>query len=188
MAGNHDRRATLLEVFGGQPCLPVEHGFLHYAVELGGHRLLFLDTLDEGREEGALCPERLGWLLGELDAHPNTPTLVFLHHPPFACGIAGMDTIGLKAPQGLERVIGNSAQVRLMACGHVHRSIFTTWAGKPACICPSPAQQIHLDLSGDAPLHYTLEPGGFLLHQVMADAVVSHVVASVPLLGPYDYD
>ncbi len=188
MAGNHDRRATLLEVFGGQPCLPVEHGFLHYAADLGGHRMLLLDTLDEGREEGALCPERLGWLQSELDAHPNTPTLVFLHHPPFACGIAGMDAIGLKAPQGLERMIGNSAQVRLMACGHVHRSIFTTWAGKPTCICPSPAQQIHLDLSGDACLRYTLEPGGFLLHQLTADAVVSHVVANMPFLGPYDYD
>ena len=29
MAGNHDRRAALLEVFGGRPCLPVVHGFLH---------------------------------------------------------------------------------------------------------------------------------------------------------------
>lgn len=188
MAGNHDRRAPMLEIFGGQACLPVERGFLQYSADVHGYRLLFLDTLDEGREEGILCPERLNWLKRELEAQPRTPTLIFLHHPPFTCGIAGMDAIGLKEPEGLKRTIRGSGQVKLLACGHVHRSIFTAWAGKPACVCPSPAQQIHLDLSGNTSLRYTLEPGGFLLHQLTGNAILSHVVASAPLVGPYDYD
>lgn len=188
MAGNHDRRAALLAVFGGQACLPVDGGYLQYVAEVRGYRLLFLDTLDEGREEGALCPTRLGWLQLELETHPTTPTLVFLHHPPFPCGIAGMDAIALQAPTGLQQVIGGRRQVKLVACGHVHRSIFTTWAAKPACTCPSPAQQIHLDLRPDAPLRYTLEPGGFLLHQAAGETVISHVVSTEPVAGPYDYD
>jgi len=65
--------------------------------------------------------------------------------------------------------------VRAVFCGHVHRTVFTTFAGRPLVIAPAPAHQIALDLSGDpGGLAWTMEPGGMLLidWQSGRDAVV----------------
>jgi len=176
MSGNHDSRAGLRTVFGGTAALPVAgDGHLQYLLELPGLNLLCLDTLDEGKEAGWLCNGRLDWLDDTLSAN-RTPSLIFLHHPPFDCGIAGMDAIKLANPQALAQVLAKHAHVIGLSCGHVHRTVFTRWAGIPACICPSPAHQIHLDTRPDAPLAWTLEPGGFLLHRWDGKNLVSHGV------------
>jgi 3',5'-cyclic AMP phosphodiesterase CpdA len=176
MAGNHDRREGMRTVFGGTAALPVAgNGHLQYRVELPGLNLLCLDTLDEGKEAGWLCIDRLGWLHDTLSAH-GAPSLIFLHHPPFDCGIPGMDAIKLANPQDLAEVLVQHAHVMGLSCGHVHRTVFTRWAGIPACICPSPAHQIHLDTRPDAHLSWTLEPGGFLLHRWDGNSLVSHGV------------
>lgn len=187
MPGNHDLRAPMREVFGGSPALPASgDGHLQYAVDLGEIRVLCLDTLDEGREAGWLCIDRLDWLHDELAASPK-PALVFLHHPPFDCGIAGMDAIRLGNPEALAEVLLEHDHVIGLACGHVHRSVFTQWAGLPAAVCPSPAHQIHLDTNSGAPLSWTLEAGGFLLHRVEAGRLTTHVVQGpAPLATPYD--
>ena len=52
-------------------------------------RLIALDTLVRA-SHGELCEERLAWLearLGESDR----PTVLFMHHPPFDCGIDAFD-------------------------------------------------------------------------------------------------
>ena len=165
MSGNHDSRDGLRTVFGGTAALPVSgQSYLQYIVELTGLNLICLDTLDEGKEGGWLCLDRLGWLDGTLSAH-RAPSLIFLHHPPFDCGIGGMDAIKLANSGALAEVLAKHAHVIGLSCGHVHRAVFTLWAGIPASICPSPAHQIHLDTRPGAPLAWTLEPGGFLLHR-----------------------
>jgi hypothetical protein len=69
----------------------------------------------------------------------------------------------------------------------VHRSVFTQWAGLPACICPSPAHQIHLDTNANAPLSWTLEAGGFLLHRLEYGGLTTHVVnGPAPAATKYD--
>ena len=187
LPGNHDSRAGLREVFGGTPALPVAStGPLQYAIELPGLRILCLDTLDEGKEGGCLCMDRLDWLHDQLTASP-LPTMLFLHHPPFDCGIPGMDAIKLGNPDALADVLSGHLHVIGLACGHVHRSVFTTWAGIPACICPSPAHQIHLNMRPDDPLAWTLEPGGLLLHQAIGGLLTSHVIQGpIPLVTKYD--
>jgi 3',5'-cyclic AMP phosphodiesterase CpdA len=188
MPGNHDSRAAMREVFGNTPALPTAAGQTHlqYAIELPELRVLCLDTLDEGKEGGWLCIDRLDWLQGQLAASAR-PTMLFLHHPPFDCGIPGMDAIKLGNPDALAGLLAAHANVIGLACGHVHRSVFTTWAGIPACICPSPAHQIHLDTRSGTPLSWTLEPGGFLLHSVDAERLTAHVVSGpTPLATPYE--
>lgn len=187
MPGNHDLREPMREVFGGTPALPEATGrYLQYAVDLPGLRILCLDTLDEGKEGGWLCIERLDWLHAQLAAS-SKPTMIFLHHPPFDCGIPGMDAIKLGNPEQFAEVLARHGHAIGLACGHVHRSVFTQWAGLPACICPSPAHQIHLDTSKDAPLAWTLESGGFLLHRVEDDALTTHVVnGPAPAATKYD--
>ncbi|MEW6134063.1 MAG: phosphodiesterase [Pseudomonadota bacterium] len=186
MPGNHDLRASMREVFGSTPALPVSgNGHLQYAVELEEIRILCLDSLDEGKEGGWLCADRLDWLHDELAASAK-PAMIFLHHPPFDCGILGMDAIKLGNPERLAEVLAEHDHVIGLSCGHVHRSVFTQWAGLPACICPSPAHQIHLDTNENAPLSWTLEAGGFLLHRIRDGTFVAHVVnGPSPTATPY---
>ncbi len=186
MPGNHDLRAPMREMFGATPALPVsESGHLQYAIDLEDLRVLCLDTLDEGKEGGWLCIDRLDWLHDQLAAI-SKPTMLFLHHPPFECGIPGMDAIKLGNPDALADVLAEHGHVIGLASGHVHRSVFTQWAGLPACICPSPAHQIHLDTSDNAPLSWTLEAGGFLLHRVRDGMLTTHVVnGPAPLATRY---
>lgn len=186
MPGNHDLRAPMREAFGGTAALPVpENGHLQYAIELEELRVLCLDTLDEGKEGGWLCIDRLDWLHDQLAAG-STPAMIFLHHPPFDCGIPGMDAIKLGNPDALSEVLAEHDHVIGLSSGHVHRSVFTQWAGLPACICPSPAHQIHLDMGENAPLSWTLETGGFLLHHVKDGRLTSHVVSG-PTPAPLKY-
>src|SRR6185295_9432260 len=87
--GNHDARDAMRAAFPDHTYLPPS-GFLQYAIEDRPVRLLALDTLVDGKPYGELCTERLGWLesrLGEQDR----PTVIFMHHPPFDCGIAAFD-------------------------------------------------------------------------------------------------
>lgn len=176
MPGNHDTRAGLREVFGNTPALPVASGgYLQYTIELPELRVICLDTLDEGKESGWLCMDRLDWLHDQLAAS-SLPAMIFLHHPPFDCGIPGMDRIKLGNPDALSALLKANKQVIGLACGHVHRSVFTQWADIPACICPSPAHQIHLDMRPASPLAWTQEPGGFLLHDFNGDTFTTHIV------------
>ncbi|MGA7179292.1 MAG: phosphodiesterase [Thiobacillaceae bacterium] len=176
MPGNHDLREGMRTVFGGTAALPAAAaGHLQYLVELPTLNLICLDTLDEGKESGWMCSDRLNWLHDTLNSH-KTPCLIILHHPPFDCGIPGMDRIKLANARALADVLSEHYHVIGLSCGHVHRTAFTRWANLPACICPSPAHQIHLDSRPDAPLAWTLEPGGFLLHQWDGKNLVTHAV------------
>ncbi len=161
--GNHDRRDGLRAVFGDRDWLPAS-GFVQYAVEAGPVRLLGLDTLVEGKGHGALCGERLDWLearLGESDR----PTIVFMHHPPFDCGIAVMDADRLtEGADRLAEIVGRHGHVERVLCGHVHRPIQVRWAGTLASVAPSTAHQLTLDLRSDARLSLTMEPPGVALH------------------------
>src|SRR5687767_14032083 len=88
MVGNHDTREALVEAF---PQVRLDGGFLHYALEGQGLRVLLLDTLETGRHGGAFCEARAEWLTAQLDAAPDTPTLIFMHHSPVVSGIEWMD-------------------------------------------------------------------------------------------------
>ena len=182
--GNHDRRDALRVVFGDQPWLPAS-GFVQYTVDLGPLRLVGLDTLVEGKGYGALCAERLDWLearLGESDR----PTIVMMHHPPFACGIAAFDAMRLN--EGEERLAGiveRHRHVERVLCGHVHRPIQVRWAGTLAAVAPSTAHQGTLDLRAGAPLSLTMEPPGVMLHLwTPATGLVSHTSVVGTWRGP----
>ncbi|WP_207479337.1 phosphodiesterase [Arenibaculum pallidiluteum] len=183
--GNHDRRALLLATFAAQGW-PLElDGFVQYAVEDWPLRMLFLDTLAPGRVEGELCEARLDWLERKLAEAPDRPTLVFMHHPPFAVGVDYMDAWNLR--RGAERlaaILAANPQVERLLCGHLHRSVQLRWAGTLAVVAPSTAHQINLDLRPDPPMAYRLEPPGYLLHALLpGGGLVTHLVP-VGKFGP----
>lgn len=145
MAGNHDAREPLLAAF---PDTPSHDGFVQYALDLGALRLVVLDTLDPGRHAGAFCAARAGWLKAELAAHPDTPTVIALHHPPFESGIAWLDS-GANEPwiATLAEALAGHDQVRAIISGHLHRTIHTAWNGIPLTVCASTAPLVSLDLN-----------------------------------------
>jgi Icc protein len=188
LPGNHDQRDALRQAFPrlGALLRPAQ-SFLQYAVSVGDMRLVCLDTTVPGQPHGELCAERLDWLDDTLRAAPRTPTLIAMHHPPFATGIAHMDRMGLR--EGLEdlaAILRLHPQVQRLLCGHLHRPIQCMFAGVLAQTSPSTAHQIHLGLSPGAAGAYTLEPPACLLH-VWRAGLVTHQVMIDPFPGPFPF-
>jgi 3',5'-cyclic AMP phosphodiesterase CpdA len=144
MCGNHDVRDELLRAF---PQVTPEDGFAQYVVEQDGLRIVFLDTLDEGRHGGAFCERRQAWLGERLAEAPDTPTLIFMHHPPVVSGIAWMDP-DPEEPwvQRFAAAVRGAKQVVAIHCGHLHRPLMTTFEGIPLGVTPSVAPLVAMDL------------------------------------------
>jgi 3',5'-cyclic-AMP phosphodiesterase len=185
--GNHDAREPLRAAFPQHRYLP-QIGFLQYAVEGHAVRLLALDTLTPGKGHGELCRERLDWLAARL-AESDRPTAIFMHHPPFECGIAYMDRERLnKGAAELEAIVKRHPQVERVLCGHVHRPIQIRWAGTVASVAPSPAHQLALALDPAAPLRFVMEPPAVALHQWRPGAgLVSHLSFIGDFGGPQPF-
>lgn len=182
--GNHDAREALRAAFGGDGYLPPD-GFLQYAVEDYPVRLVALDTLVPGEGGGELCAARLLWLDRVLAAETRRPTLVMMHHPPFATGIARMDRAGLRGADAFAAIIARHGQVERILCGHLHRAIDRRFAGTVAGTAPSTAHQIRLDLRSGGPLRFMFEPPGYQLHLWRDGALVSHTAVFGDWPGPY---
>jgi 3',5'-cyclic AMP phosphodiesterase CpdA len=180
LVGNHDRREGLLGAF--PQVQPAADGFLHYVVETRlGLRIICLDTLEDGRHGGAFCEARADWLAARLAQAPETPTLIFMHHPPVVAGIDWMDP----APEEgwitrLHAVLEGQSQVLAIHCGHLHRQIATRFAGIPLGVTPSVAPLVAMDLNPidrnvpDNRELITTEPPTYALHRWDGTNLVSH--------------
>ena len=185
MPGNHDDITTLRRVFAGQATLqpaadaPGLGAHVLFSLDLPGLRVVALGTVVPRQSHGALYKARLAWLERTLAAAPRQPTIVAMHHPPFATGIAEMDAIGLRqGADALDALLRRHPQVERLVCGHLHRSIQCRFAGTLAMTVPSTAHQITFDLRPQAPLAWRFEPPGFAVHALLGDTLVTHIVAS----------
>jgi 3',5'-cyclic AMP phosphodiesterase CpdA len=186
--GNHDRRdnlrarlAHLPHVAGGQP-------FVQYAVDEHPVRLVMLDTVVPGSAHGALCDPQLEWLDRTLAEQPSKPTLVAMHHPPFATGMPHMDAIALLQPECFASVIARHLQVELVVCGHHHRPIVGRCAQAVASIAPSVAHQVELSFDPADSGAFNFEPPAVQLHAWDAtNGFVSHTVYTGTYAGPFPF-
>jgi len=188
LVGNHDDRDALRAAFPDHGYLRAGGRFVQYAIERPALRLLALDTLVPGEEYGELCDRRLDWLQEQVGREPRRPTVVAMHHPPFATGIAAMDEIGLRSgAERLAAIVAGHANVKGIVCGHVHRGIARRFGGATAAVCPSTAHQIALRLAPEAELMFALEPPGYLLHWWDGAELTTHqgFVGRYP--GPYSF-
>jgi 3',5'-cyclic AMP phosphodiesterase CpdA len=188
VVGNHDERQGMRESFrgGGFEYLEQCDEFVQYAVDLGGLRLITLDTAIPMEGRGKLCAKRLAWLderLGE----DHTPTPVAMHHPPFLTGISHMDAIGLEGSIELEEIISRHSHVERLLCGHLHRSIQCRFGNTLASTCPSPAHQVAFDLRVDGPDCFVMEPPGYQMHLWRNGRLLSHTCAIGNYAGPYRF-
>ena len=178
MVGNHDTRAELLNAF---PQVRADDGFVHYVLEQNGLRIVLLDTLEEGRHGGAFCERRQAWLEARLDEAPETPTLIFMHHPPVVSGIEWMDPGADEAwVQRLAAALRGREQVLAIHCGHLHRPLAASFEGIPLCVTPSVAPLVAMDLRAidpDVPDQrdlITTEAPGYALHRWDGTSLVTH--------------
>jgi 3',5'-cyclic AMP phosphodiesterase CpdA len=186
--GNHDDRAALRDAFSDHAYLPKDGDFLHYAVDDYPVRLIGLDTVVPGEAGGHLCAERLDWLAERLDAGPARPTVLFMHHPPFATGVKHMDEIGLDGAEALAEIVARHPQIERILCGHLHRPIQMRWHGTLVSTAPSTAHQVVLDLRHDAPAEFNMEPPACQLHVWdAAQGLVSHTSYIGRFEGPYRF-
>ncbi len=183
--GNHDRREVMIAHL---PQTRQHDGFVQYVVEDLPVRVAMLDTVVPGAGHGELCPLRLDWLERTLAAAPTRPTLIGMHHPPFATGIEHMDRIALRPRQAFAEILARHPQVQRVVCGHHHRPVVSRVGHAIASIAPSVAHQVELDLRQGAPSAFVLEPPAFELHHWSADnGFVSHVVMVERYPGPFPF-
>lgn len=162
--GNHDDRESMRAVLGGTRYLPASGEFIQYAVEKYPVRLIALDTLIPGEVGGGLCTVRLQWLAERLAESRGTPTLIFMHHPPFITGIRFLDVFAFSGASELEALIRANPQVRLVVCGHFHRSVHRRWADTIAVIAPSTVYQMNLALREGDGFAQTTDPAAIALY------------------------
>ncbi len=188
LPGNHDDRQQLHQAFPEAAPLNAD-GFVQYTADIGGLRLIVLDTLVPEASHGALCPRRLSWLSDALEDCRDRPVVIAMHHPPFTTGIDHMDKIGLlEGVSELDALLRRHPQVQRLLCGHMHRPIQCLFGGTLACTLPSTAHQLALDLPDDAPAQWTMEPPGFGLHLLDDQGLmVSHLGTSTPFAGPFPF-
>lgn len=185
--GNHDRRDHMKRILG-EWCKSECDGYLCQTVEDLPVRLVLADTMAPGSHSGHFPRAQAKWLDDVLQERPDTPTIVFMHHPPFKSGMGAMDE-PFENVEALEAILQRAPWATL-ACGHMHRPIFTRYAGLNAMTSPAIAMQLELDLSPEGGDTFRMECSGYMLHHFENGQLNSHV-CQIPgkpsFAGPYPF-
>jgi 3',5'-cyclic-AMP phosphodiesterase len=189
--GNHDDRAQLRSAGLRGSNYAHATGALNSARTNGAIDVVLLDSTVPGADYGKLAAETLAWLDATLASSSTRPALLFLHHPPFATGIAHMDRQNLRNADDLAAIIRSHERVRLVGTGHVHRAVVTAFVGICATICPAPNHAVALDLDAHMPASFMIEPPAFHLHiweanEGSSDSRFGRVVTHWVPIGEFD--
>lgn len=175
--GNHDDLDNFLKIFPEASSeMP---GFLHYAVDARGVRLLVVDTRDVSgrapRHGGWLCKARLRWLQDSL-ASASGPVLVVMHHPPMRVGIPSMDAIMLGNADAFHTAATCGPVPPFLLIGHLHRTVGGLWRGLAYACAAGLNHHIALDLQNASPVPGSHEPPSYGLILVDGQSVTAHRV------------
>ena len=173
MMGNHDERGAFRAAFAD--AADDGSGFVQFAFSAGGHRFVCLDTLEQGKSKGTFCERRAAWLAAELAASAPEPVLLFMHHPPFAVGMAPMDRIALTEPALLRQALApHRARIRHLFFGHLHRPLAGSWWGIPISTLFGTNHQIALALDEPTRFIVSHEPPQYAVVLVEEETVIVH--------------
>lgn len=174
VAGNHDERPALrAELLDGEPSEEPVTG----VYDLGGLRLIALDSTVPGWHHGDLDAAQLSWLRAELAEPAPRGTILALHHPPLPSHIPFFDILELRDQRGLADAIAGT-DVRAILAGHLHYSTSGTFAGVPVSVAA--ASCYTMDLARPADEVNGMDAGrAFHLVHVWDDTVTHAVVPVV---------
>ncbi|KAJ1683962.1 hypothetical protein LUZ63_020829 [Rhynchospora breviuscula] len=140
VAGNHDERAAMRRELLDLP--PTEEPITG-VWDLGGLRLIALDSSVPGWHHGELDAAQRHWLREELRTPAPLGTLLALHHPPVPSHIPFFDILELRDQPLLAEAIGGS-DVRGILAGHLHYSTSGTFAGIPVSVAAATCYTMNL--------------------------------------------
>jgi len=140
VAGNHDERPALRsEMLGLEPTQEPVTGVW----DLGGLRLIALDSTVPGWHHGDLDEQQLAWLGEQLREPAPFGTILALHHPPLPSHIPLFDILELRHQDRLAEVIAGT-DVRGIIAGHLHYSTSGTFAGIPVTVASATCYTMNL--------------------------------------------
>ena len=181
VAGNHDERPALrrdlLRLEATEEPVTAVH-------DLGGLRLIVLDTTVPGWHHGDLDDTQLEWLRLELTTAAPLGTILAMHHPPLPSHIPLFDILELRDQSRLARVVAGT-DVRAILAGHLHYSTTGTFAGVPVSVAAATCYT--MDLARPAVEVNGMDAGqSFHLVHVYDDTITHAVVPVVDALtGEY---
>ena len=171
--GNHDRREAFLKIF---PKVPQDsNGFVQYKIDLAEGLLIFLDTLDEGKNSGVYCERRGQWLRQHLHEAADRPVYLFMHHPPFNIGFPSLDRMKLDNAEDFADILGTNSNIRHLFIGHVHRPLSGSWRNIPFSALPGTNHQIATDFKSVTPMPYSHNPAAYAFVHLDDDCSLVHL-------------
>lgn len=137
--GNRDDGSNLVEGLAALGGMALVDDFLIYGIEGHPVRLIAMDTRHRKSNIGTTCSVRLCILEELLDERPDTPTALFMHHPPFEVPTSKYPfqfDDQVLADAFLNLVAGKKQIVHLF-CGHMHRHFGVDLKTCRASVAPS---------------------------------------------------
>lgn len=114
LPGNHDLASVMSEL--EHPQKPEGRSMM-----VGGWLIVLLDSSVPGKVHGDLDEAELVFLRQLLEAHPETPTLIMLHHQPVPVGSDWIDQYQVRNHHDFFAVVDRHPQVKAISWGHVHQ-------------------------------------------------------------------
>jgi len=161
--GNHDDRQLLRGIAQHQAYTHSE--LLYHRRDIGGVRLLALDTLSPGEIGGRLLADQLDWLAQELAQPFQGHTLIAMHHPPCKPRLGRLDGATLiEGTAQLQALLDAQTAPVTILCGHMHRP-FNAFLGRSLISAASSTAfefALHLDAADEPPSHHA--PYHYVIH------------------------
>jgi Icc protein len=128
--GNHDERAPYARgLFDSDDDGPQDR--VH---DLGGLRIVALDTSVPEYHHGALTDDQLDWLRDVLGTRTEHGTILAMHHPPIP--VPTLEPAAIIELFGQDRLaaVVEGSDVRQILGGHYHYTSYSTFAGIPVSV------------------------------------------------------
>lgn len=123
--GNHDDRSNFRAGLLDQEPHTAPVDAVH---DVGGLRVITLDSTVPGHHYGAVSDQQLQWLAEELSRPAQDGTILALHHPPVPSVLDLAVLVELREQQRLAEVL-KGTDVRSILAGHLHYSTTALFAG-----------------------------------------------------------
>lgn len=178
VAGNHDERTSLRSALLG---VDASEEPVTGVWDLGGLRLVVIDTSVPGWHHGDLDAAQLAWLRDVLSAPAPLGTILAMHHPPLPSHVPLFDVLELREQGRLAEVMAGT-DVRTILAGHLHYSTSGTFAGIPVSVAAATCYT--MDLARAAVDVNGMDAGqSFHLVHVYDDTITHAVVPVVDAAG-----
>ena len=115
LPGNHDVREEM------ERFLRSDGVSMPFVVNQGRWLLVFLDSVIPWGDGGRLRDTEIELLRYTLKVHPDTPTMICLHHQPIPVDSLWLDTMAVENGDKLMSLVNAFPQVQCVLFGHIHQ-------------------------------------------------------------------